>query len=430
MARFGIFCLPLPSHLNLFLSLGEALKARGHQIVFFGIPEVEERVRMYGFEFCCLEPQTVPTGTIQALVQRMGNIAGLDALRLQLQFDRLRSEGVLGCGPEAVRHAGIDLLIIDQAEAAGGSVAEHLGLLWVSVSSGLCLNAEPRIPPFFTSWGYAETRTAILRNELAYGISRVLTRPVQNLINRFRREWQLRPVSRLDDTFSPYAQICQQIQEFDFPRRRLPECFHYVGPLGSAGMTDVAFPWDALNGKPMIYASLGTLLNQHQAIYRQIIEACTPLNVQLVLSLGGAGNVQEYAGMPGNPIVVRYAPQRELLKRAQLTITHAGLNTTLESLSEGVPMVAIPITFEQPAIAARIRWTGTGDFVAPQQLTATRLREAITRVLENPKYRTSAEKMKTVLQQTNGRERAAEIIQEVLQFATSLPRAIVWGRRG
>lgn len=414
MARFGIFCLPLPSHLNLFLSLGQALKAQGHQSVFFNIPEVEERVRTYGFEFGCVEPQTVPMGTIGALVRRMGNIAGLDALRLQLQFDRLRSEGILNCGPHAVQQAGINLLIIDQAEAAGGSVAEHLGLPWVSVSSGLCLNAEPQVPPFFTSWGYVETRVAALRNKLAYGISRVFTRPVQNLINRFRRKWQLRPVSRLDDTFSPHAQICQQIQEFDFPRQRLPECFHYVGPLGPPGAADVRFPWNALNGKPMIYASLGTLLNQHQAIYRQIIEACAPLNVQLVLSLGGAGDPHEYAGMPGNPLVVRYAPQRELLKRAQLTITHAGLNTTLESLSEGVPMAAIPITFEQPAIAARIRWTGTGDFVTPQQLTTMRLREMIVRVLENPKYRISAEKMKAILQGTNGRARAAEIIQEVL----------------
>lgn len=57
--------------------------------------------------------------------------------------------------------------------------------------------------------------------------------------------------------------------------------------------------------------------------------------------------------LPGNPIVVNYAPQLELLKIADLTITHAGVNTTLESLSNGVPLVAIPITNDQPGVAAR-----------------------------------------------------------------------------
>lgn len=60
-------------------------------------------------------------------------------------------------------------------------------------------------------------------------------------------------------------------------------------------------------------------------------------------------------------IVVRYAPKLELLQKASLTITHAGLNTTLKSLSYGVPMVGIPITDDQPGIAARIVGTGIGE---------------------------------------------------------------------
>lgn len=61
-----------------------------------------------------------------------------------------------------------------------------------------------------------------------------------------------------------------------------------------------------------------------------------------MISLGGGGSPELLQGMPGSPLVVGYAPQLELLKKATLTITHAGLNTVLESLSNGVPMVAIP----------------------------------------------------------------------------------------
>ncbi|WLT39734.1 hypothetical protein NON20_10065 [Synechocystis sp. B12] len=65
--------------------------------------------------------------------------------------------------------------------------------------------------------------------------------------------------------------------------------------------------------------------------------------------------------LPGNPLVVNYAPQLELLQRTALTITHAGLNTTLECLNNAVPMVAIPIANDQPGVAARIAWAGVGN---------------------------------------------------------------------
>jgi zeaxanthin glucosyltransferase len=82
--------------------------------------------------------------------------------------------------------------------------------------------------------------------------------------------------------------------------------------------------------------------------------------------------------------VVSFAPQIELLKRATLTVTHAGLNTALESLSQGVPMVAIPVTNDQPGVASRLEWLGVAEVVAPSRLSAKRLEAAIRRVLREP----------------------------------------------
>jgi UDP:flavonoid glycosyltransferase YjiC (YdhE family) len=61
------------------------------------------------------------------------------------------------------------------------------------------------------------------------------------------------------------------------------------------------------------------------------------------LALGGESSPESLPELSGSPLVVGYAPQLELLQRATLTITHAGMNTTLESLSNGVLMVAIPV---------------------------------------------------------------------------------------
>lgn len=114
-----------------------------------------------------------------------------------------------------------------------------------------------------------------------------------------------------------------------------------------------------------------------------------------------------------------FVPQLELLSRTTLTITHAGLNTTLESLSNGVPMVAIPIANDQPGVAARIAWTGTGEVVPLKRLSVSRLRSAIEQVFAEDSYQRSALRLKEAINQAGGVERAADIVEQVI--ATGKP---------
>lgn len=415
MAHFGVFCLPMPSHMNLFLALARTLASRGHRLTFFGISDNETRVRDAGFEFQLLEPDELPVGTLGEMMRQMSTLGNFQSMKLQGKFDKLRYEAILSKGPALIKATSIDSLIVDQAEACTGSVADMLGLPWAGVCSGLCPNSEPAIPPFFTSWTYSDTRLARLRNRLGYTGMKIASRSLQNLINRHRQMWRLPLLTRFDDTFSPFAQISQQNSEFDYPRKELPSCFHYVGPIRQAAKNSVEFPWERLTAQPLVYGSLGTVVNRHKRLLRLVAEACAGLDIQLVLSLGGSGNCHEYDDLPGSRVVVTYAPQIELLSRAALTITHAGLNTTLESLSHGVPLVAIPISFEQPGIAARIRWTSTGDFIPSSKATPSRLTTMIERVLKEPLYRGSAQRMQTALAKTRGSAHAADIIEEVLR---------------
>jgi zeaxanthin glucosyltransferase len=83
---------------------------------------------------------------------------------------------------------------------------------------------------------------------------------------------------------------------------------------------------------------MGTIQNRLLEVFSTIASACEGLDAQLVIDLGGGAAPESLPKLPGNPIVVGYAPQLELLQKATLTITHAGMNTTLESLINGVPM--------------------------------------------------------------------------------------------
>ena len=113
-----------------------------------------------------------------------------------------------------------------------------------------------------------------------------------------------------------------------------------------------------------------------------------------------------------------------MLRRAKLCIKHAGLNTALESLSEAVPMVAIPITNDQPGVAARIKWTGCGEFVTPKRLTVGRLRSAIRRVLSTASYAENARHMRESIRAYGGPKAAAALVDSALadQGLPSAPR--------
>lgn len=260
-------------------------------------------------------------------------------------------------------------------------------------------------------WNYKLSWQAYLRNVVGnVGIGLFALQPLLKVINEYRRQCSLPPYSIFDDIWSKLAQLSQKPAEFEFPRRSLPQYFHFTGPFfRSFTRTPVAFPYEQLTGQPIIYASLGTIQNYQKWIFHSIAEACAETDAQLVITLGKSEDLESLPRMLGNPLVVRYAPQLELLQKATLTITHAGMNTVLESLSNGVPMVAIPLASEQPGIAARITWTGTGEVVPLSRFSVPRLRAAIHQVLTANSYRKNAYRLQEAIRQAGGVSRAADI---------------------
>jgi MGT family glycosyltransferase len=217
---------------------------------------------------------------------------------------------------------------------------------------------------------------------------------------------------------SPLAQITQlpEALEFEVVGDK-PSGLHYTGPfVHSEQRPAVEFPWERLDGRPLIYASMGTLQNGSEAIFRTIAEACAGLDSQLLISLGGGLDPARLGKLAGNPLVVSFAPQLEILKRAVLVITHAGLNTVLESLCEGVPLVAVPLANDQPGVAARVMARGACVVVPLQRLNAARLRKAVMLVLQDARYREAAQVLQRTIQRMDGSGRAADLIEQVLKL--------------
>jgi MGT family glycosyltransferase len=179
------------------------------------------------------------------------------------------------------------------------------------------------------------------------------------------------------------------------------------------------FPWEQLTGEPLIYASMGTLQNGSESLFKTIVAAAEAPGRQLVLSVGRNLRPEAIGPVAANTIVVQQAPQLLLLEKASLCITHAGLNTALEALSAGVPMVAIPITNDQPGVAARISASGTGKVVPLNELSVERLRETVNSVLDTEQYAIRARELQAAIQQTDGLKKAASLIDRVLRQAVA-----------
>ncbi len=404
------------------LALGRELQRRGHRITFFQVPDSQQKVLSAGLNSQLIGLSEFPLGSMRQRYAELGKLSGLTGVRYSIHFMLEVAAMNLRELPDAIKAAGVDALLVDQVARGCETVAEFLGIPFISVCNALLFNREVSVPPCLTTWSYNPSGWAYLRNKMGYSLISHLAKPFQDLVNEYRRQWKLPPYSSPNDYYSKLAQLSQQPAEFEFPRKHLPDCFHFTGPyIDSATRQTVPFPFEKLTGQSLIYASMGTLQNRQQEIFNCIAEACVGLDAQLVISLGGGSSPESLQGLPGNPLVVGYAPQLELLQKATLTITHAGLNTTLESLINGVPMVAIPITNDQPGVAARIAWTGSGEFVPLKKLSVPKLRTAIQQVLGEDSYKKNATRLQEAIRRAGGVSRAADIIEQVISTGNPVP---------
>jgi len=425
MSRFGILSFPGTGHLHPLAALGRELARRDHTVTIFQVADVEHLIRAAGLRFRQIGELDFPSGTLRLLDEQLGRLHGSRAMEFIFERILQNSQIVLRDAPVAIRSEGVDALIVDQAEFAGGSVAEYLGLPFVTAILTLPLNLHSSVPfcrfrPEFGEGAASAGRFANGNSRLAFIESSILA-----LVNRQRRRWSLQTKIGLNECDSDLAQIAQVPAPFDFPNRKTPSCFHYTGPFfDGAGRREISFPWSKLDpSRPLIFVSMGTLQNGIEWVFRVVAEACAEFPVQTVISLGGGLPPEIFGELPGDPIVVRYAPQLALLSRAALAIFHGGLNTALECLARGVPMIAIPVTFDQPGVGARLVSTGTGRMVPIHKLTTERIRTEIREILTDAQYRANAKAFQKHVSAINGVKRAADIIEDaVVRRATaSLP---------
>ncbi|MFC4930172.1 glycosyltransferase [Massilia sp. GCM10023247] len=421
MAHFGVVAPAFYSHFSALSALALALVARGHRVTFLQQADAAVYVGDARLGFHALGSASHPPGSLAASLRRAANPGSPLGLR-RVITDMARTTTML-CRelPAAIEALRIDALLGDQMEAAAGLVAESLGLPFVSVACALPVNREPGIPLPVMPFDWSDSERAL---HICEGSTRVydwMMGPHRSAIEGEARRLGLPARGALHDCLSPLAQLSQTVAAFEFPRKHLPAHFHHVGPLraahGKPPARVEAMP-EIDPGRPFVFASLGTLQGQRFGLFKRIARACRAQGVQLLVAHCGGLDTRQAQALQdaGATWTCAFAPQEAVLARADAVISHAGLNTVMDAIAAHTPILALPIAFDQPGVAARVCHAGIGLRASPRFSSSATLGRQLARLLEEPGFKANCAALAHSVNSAGGAGRAADIVEAALRL--------------
>ncbi|MBD8654929.1 glycosyltransferase family 1 protein [Oxalobacteraceae sp. CFBP 13730] len=429
MTHFAVVAPALYSHFNTLMVLARELVTRGHRVTFIHRPDAAAYVKDARVGFHAIGTATHPAGSLPAMLARVANPGSPLGLRRVILDMAASTEMLCRELPAALKALQVDCVLADQMEAAGGMVAESIGMPFISIACALPVNREPGIPLPVMPFVYEDSERAF---KIVEGSTRVydwMMGPHHRAIAAEAQRLGLLPRSMLHECLSPLAQIAQIVPGFDFPRRELPAHFHHVGPLHAANVAPALSPAElapflppASSTRPFIYASLGTLVSDRYPLFKRIAKACKQLDADLLIAHCGGLNDAQVRALEaiGATRVHAYVPQLAVLERADAIVSHAGANTIMEAVAARTPILALPIAFDHPGGAARVEYSGVGLRASPRMSSVADLVRKLRRLLAEPDFAARMAPLSDAIRVAGGAPRATDIIETALHLPTAV----------
>jgi len=418
------------SDLNPTFALARKLRDRGHRVNYFAIPDTSERIRSQGFDFTPIFSRAFPEGTLakQYESEAQGKRYGIDEFRerFRVTCDLLR-EGELD---RTTRQLHPDVLLTSSGTPWVGIAAWQTGIPVISFSSTLISVEDSAVPPFNTELIPKDTWLSRLRTWLEWKKLFLYRR-------LYTSDWDisedLKALAR--DCGYPTEQIDFRVEtwprlllpelvffpeELDFPRLRKPKGAFFIEASVDLERKDGDFPWDQVeHDKPLVYCTLGSVATfkfpaRASQFFQMFMDAMAQRPaLQGAVAIGKYLKAEEFK-CPGNVLIVSHAPQVEVLQRASLMISHAGVTGVKESALMGVPMLLIPIFYDQFGNAARVVYHGLGTRLRLKEVSASELGRLIDTVVKDSSYSSRAKLVSERLRNLERQSPGVAIIEDVI----------------
>ena len=386
-------------HLLPTFGLGKKILNRGHSLVYAGIADNEEFVKGHGFDFVPVLQQKYPKG-----------------YRSKARLEQLTS----GVSPEF--HL-VDIMINDEFDDIYCRLTPDVVIVSTSLSlEALLIYYKYDVQPIiFTHYLFAQGGP---RQE-AY--LRLTNHSMRDLFGLFRFLETLEPkivssagLARFMEPLDHFTEFVACPRQFELPGVTFRSATHHIGPCirNEDGKWEQGeFLLEIGKTKKIIFASMGSQSNRYydscSTLFGNLITLMSQddmRNFHLVLS---TGFTYEYTGhRPSNVTLLKWAPQLEVLKLADVAIIHGGLGSVKECIYYGVPMIVFPQAHDQPSNAKRVEHHQLGIIGNLETITAEELKSHIHYLVSDASVQESVLKMKTLFHQEEQSAGALELIEE------------------
>ncbi|WP_345051793.1 macrolide family glycosyltransferase [Arthrobacter methylotrophus] len=408
--HIAFVCLPAAGHVNPTLPVVAELVRRGHRVTYATSAKYAKAVESAGASFFpsgedlasflprrAASPEGGPASSPMA-----GMFAGMGAGMMPGLLERIL---------ESARAEFPALLVRLAQDPPDGVCYDAMTLSGKMAAAKLALHDIALLPSYATNEHFS-MRDLMPGPPPAAMIE--AWKQIGRLINDFAAEHGVGhlqfmggPPASLNISFIP--------REFQPAGETFDARFHFVGPcLGVRGNEDGWQP-PAMD-MPLLFISLGTTpLNDRPDFFRMCLEGFADTGWQLAMAIGERAEPSELGKIPGNVDVRPFFPQLEVLRHARAFLSHTGMNSTMEALYFGVPLVAYPLQPEQQANARRVEDLGLGRRLPVDGLSPELIRETVIEVSGDQVIRGNLEAMKARVRASGGAPAAADAIEDFLR---------------
>lgn len=170
-------------------------------------------------------------------------------------------------------------------------------------------------------------------------------------------------------------------------------------------------------GRPLVYATLGTVFGGKAAVLRSMIDGLAAQDVAVVLTVGANGDVDALGTPPLHMRFERFVPQDAVLARCAAVVSHGGSGTTLAALAHGLPHVLLPQGADQFLNARKAQEQGHGRGLLPPEHTAEHISQAVEQLLTDPSYAERARQIQHEMGKGMTPQQAVDLIERTISDA-------------
>jgi MGT family glycosyltransferase len=395
--------------------VGQAV-ARGHQVRVLGTEGLRARFESAGATF--LRYKYAPDNDMRQPETDL--VKDWQTRNPLSQWRRVRDRQL--CGParefcrdvaEELQRETADVAVIDTMIPAAMFGAEVTGVRAVIVMHGPYMIPRPDVPPLGTGLMPAKGPLGRLRDRSAAAVALAVFRRAMPALNRTRAEAGLPPVRDLPGLMARADRIlvCSS-PSYDFGSATVPANVCYVGPqLDDEASGASGDRWADSSGLPLVLVGLSSTVMCQEGLLQRAADALGQLPVRGLVTTGPAVD-PAVVSAPDNVTVTRWVRHADVLPHCSAVITHGGHGTVMKALIVGVPLILVPLGRDQPDNAGRVLHARAGIRLR-KNATVSALRAAVSRVIEDPRYRAAAGQMAARLASERDDNRAVDQLEQV-----------------